>query len=126
MGLDSCRIYYSCMKATPESLDVPVTRWDEDSWGVTLEFFCNASTRNILFNHLIPGQITEQANILGKPTYVDTTYNSGNTLRLDPLASTGLDDLRNERVIGVKSINDTFITPDLFSVKIEGKRVNIW
>jgi len=126
MALNSCRIYYSCMKVTPEYIDVPISRWDEDNWGVTLEFFCNATNRNTLFSHLVPGQVTEQENILGKPTYIDTTYNSGNTLRINPLDDIGLDNLRNNRVIGVKSISDTFITPDLFSIKIEGKRVNIW
>jgi len=63
MALNSCRIYYSCMKVTPEYIDVPISRWDEDNWGVTLEFFCNATNRNILFSHLVPEKVTEKENI---------------------------------------------------------------
>ncbi len=110
---------------TERSLRCWGTRWDEDNWGVTIETFMDPCDRNILCDNIVPGAVAEQYNILDTPHYVDMTYSSGNTLIIDPVGSTGLDSLRNERVIGVKSYTDTFLTKDYLSIKIEGKRLDI-
>jgi hypothetical protein len=117
-----CRLYYSCMKGTPEYIDIPISRWDEDNWGVVIETFCNASNRNIIFNHLVPGAVTEMYNILDTPTFFDLTYNSGNTLIFHPLDGTGISGLRDEATVIVDNISDTFINKDYFGIKIEGKK----
>jgi hypothetical protein len=117
-----CRIYYSCMKVTPEYIDIPISRWDEGNWDITIETFCDASNRNILFDHTVPGAVTEIYSILKTPTFIDLTYNSGNTLIFSPLDGTGISGLRDETTVLVKNISDTFINKDYFGIKIEGMK----
>jgi hypothetical protein len=120
----SMRIYYSTNSYPNFYIDTWCTRWDEGNWDITLETFMNSSNRGKLFRHIIPGAVKELYNILGTPTYIDTTYSSSNTLFLEPLHTYGLSSVRWRREIAVKSISDTFINWDWFGIKIEGMRLD--
>lgn len=121
---ETLRIYYSCNKYPNYYIDCDASRWDETNYDITIETFLRKTNRNKLFNNLVPGAVGELYEILGKSVFKDSTYSSGNTLILHPLDGTGLSGLREDRTIAVKSISDTFVTKDLFNVKIEGKRLN--
>jgi len=99
------------------------TRWDEDNWSVVVETFLTDVHRDLLFANVVPGAVAELYNILGRPKYIDTTYNSGNTLIIVPYLSS-ISGLRKTRRIAVKSISDTFINPSTYRVKIEGLRLD--
>lgn len=112
------KIYYN---SGTENIDCWCTRWSESNYDVTVETFLDSAQRSGLFDNVVPGAVGELMNVLGEPTYIDLTYSSGNTLKLEPVSGDPLADLVNTRVIGVKTISDTFLTKDSFSVKIEGK-----
>lgn len=99
------------------------TRFQEGNWDVVLETFVDACDRNYLFDNVIPGAQAELYNILGTPTYKDTTYSSSNTIIISPIHGYGISSLRQKRTIAVKSISDTFINKDLFGIKIESVRL---
>lgn len=120
--MGSIRVYYS---ANLYSANCWCTRWDESDWDVTVETFLTSGQRNDLFSHVTPGAVTELYSILGLPHFIDSTYSSGNTLMIEPIDGYGISSLRNSRVIAVKNISDSFLTPNLFTCKIEGKRIDI-
>jgi len=120
----SMRIYYSCNNYPSNYIDCWCTRWDESNWDVTIETILHTGARNVLFRNLKPGSVRELMNILGTPYFIDTTYESGNTLIIEPISGYGLSGLRQRRTIGIKSISDTFLNNNLFNVKIEGKRLD--
>lgn len=124
--INSLQIYYGNEEPN-QYVDVMCTRWDEGNWDVTIEIFCNSSSRNTLYSYVTPGAVREMYNILGTPYYWDITYTSGNTLYLVPNSSQvggkakwALSSLRVPRRISVKGISDTFINQNYFNVKIEG------
>jgi len=120
-----CRIYYSCNQYPNYYIECPIKRWDEGNWDLVIETFLGSSNRNTLFANVTPGAVRELYNILGTPNFIDTTYTSGNTLIFEPQHGYGLSSLREKRMIGVKSISDTFINPEYFNIKIEGYRLDI-
>ena len=99
------------------------TRWDEDNWSVVVETFLSDVHRDLLFANVVPGAVRELYNYLGLPIFIDTTFNSGNTLTIVPI-SPSISGLRKTRRIAVKSISDTFINPSTYKVKIEGLRLD--
>jgi len=122
---NSLRIYVSCNNYPNNYIDCWCTRWDEGNWDVTFETFLGSGARDFLFSNVTPGAVRELYNILGTPRFIDTTYKSGNSIRIFPIAGTGLYNLREERIIAVKNISDSFITPDRFHIKVEGQRIDI-
>jgi len=100
------------------------TRWDEGNWDVKFETFIDGCDRSTIFSNVIPGAVSEQMNILGTPTFIDSTYSSSNTLILSPISNYGLSSVRQERMIAVSNIRDAFLTKDKLTMKIEGKRIN--
>jgi len=120
----SLRIYYSGNQYPTHYIDCWGTRWDEDNWNVTIETFMGSGARNTLFSHVIPGAVRELYKVLGQPYYIDTTYNSGNTLILEPQHGYGLSGLRCKRTVAVKNISDTFLTRNKFGIKIECIRLD--
>jgi len=120
----SMRIYISCNNYPNNYIDCWCTRWDEDNWGVTFETFMDSSNRNLLFRNVVPGAVRELYNILGTPKFIDTTYDSGNSIIIEPSSNTGLANIRDKRTLAVKSISDTFISNKYFAIKIEGKRLD--
>ena len=121
---DSLRIYVSCNSYPNHYIDCWCTRWDEDNWGVTFETFLGSGARNFLFDNVTPQAVIELYNILGTPTNIDLTFESGNTLIVEPISNYGLSSLRQKRTIGVKNISDTFINKNYFGIKVEGLRLD--
>jgi hypothetical protein len=121
----SLRIYYSCNNYPNNYIDCWCTRWDESNYDVTIETFLPSGERNTLFNNVVPGAVRELYNILRKPYFIDTTYESGNSLILEPLSGYGLSGVRERRTVAVKSISDTFINWENLGTKLECKRLDI-
>ena len=86
----------------------------------------SSGARNFLFNNVKPGVMKEQKIQLGWIIVTDLTFNSGNTLIIEPIDTYGLSGIRESKTIVVKNISDTFISPDLFAIKIEGSRIRTW
>lgn len=118
--MTSMRIYYS----GSSYIDCWCTRFDAGNWDITLETFLDSGSRNTLFEHVTPGAVTELMNILGQPYHIDSTFTSSNTLVIEPIDGYGLSSLVEGETIGVKSISDHFISPNYFSVKIEGQIIH--
>ena len=126
MGISgSMKIYYSGNQYPDYYFEAWCTRWDEGNYDVVIETFLESSNRNTLFAHVTPGSIRDlmENNPIGLHYFIDTTYKSGNTLIFEPIHNYGLSSLRESRMIGIKSVQDTFLTPDKFHVKIEGVRL---
>jgi len=94
--------------------------WTEDNWSVTTEAIMDACDRNFLFQNIRPGAVKEQYTILGVPHYADITYSSGNTVILSPIGGFGLSGVTQQRTIAVKNASDSIISPDVYSIKLEG------
>ena len=122
---NSMRIYISCNSYPDHYVNCWCTRWDEDNWGMTFETHMGSGARDFLFRNVVPGACTELYTILGTPHFIDSTYDSGNTLIVSPIYGYGLSSLRKERMIAVKSISDSFINKDYFNIKVEGKRIDL-
>jgi len=118
-------IYFSGNKYPQYAIGCWCSRWDEDNYNVIFETFLDSSNRDKLFSHVTPNAYREIYNILGTPKFIDTTYNSGNSLRISPIGGTGISGLREERIIAVRNIQDTFINPNYFGIKVEGFRLDI-
>lgn len=101
------------------------SRWDETNYRLILETFLTETERDNLYSSTVPGAVRELYNILGKPYYIDTTYTSGNTLKITPTGN--LSNLYDERLIAVKSISDSPLKgpSGYIHVKIEGVRLDI-
>jgi hypothetical protein len=116
--------YYSGVTWSDREVRCWNTRFDEGNFDVTIETFVDACDRNFIFGNVTPAAVTELCNILGTPYYIDSTYSNGNTLIFEPISGYGLSSLVQQRKIGVKSISDTFISPNYFGIKIEGYVIN--
>ena len=102
-------------------VDCWCTRWDESNYDMTFETYLNKTDRDKLYNNVRPGAVRELYKVLGKPTFIDSTYASANSLIFEPTDGWGVSGVREKRIIGVKTISDTFINKDYFNVKVEGK-----
>jgi len=119
------RIYVSCNSYPNNYVDCWCSRWTEGKWDVIIESTMSEEGRDYLFSNLVPGAYKELFNVLGTPHYVDTTWSSGNTIRLSPKENWGINDLENDRIIVVKNISDDVVTNKKINVKIEGMRLDI-
>ena len=110
---------------TGDSIDCWASRFDIDNYNITIETILSPGDRNDLFKNITPGAVRELYNILGTPYFIDSTYSSGNTINVDPIGN--LADIVNSYKIAIKSISDTPIGAGnkLFSVKIEGTRIDL-
>lgn len=99
------------------------TRWSESDNSITIETFLDPCDRNYLFDSVIPKEIRQNTNALGWEINRDGTFKSGNTLIFTPVSGTGLADKREERKLVVTTITDWFLTPDLFGIRVQGKRL---
>ena len=100
------------------------TRWDEGNWDVTIEVMAHKQDRDMIAGAVTPGAVAELYNILGTPYYRDITYNSGNTVVVTPIHGFGISSLRQQRKIGIKRYSDTHLGKELFSIKLEGYRLD--
>jgi len=113
------RIYYSSL-SSPHYIECPCVRWDTSDYSITIETILDKTDRNTLFTHITPGAVSELYNILGKPFYVDKTFEGNNTIRLAPISGTSLYEIRSEKIIYVKNYSETDIDPNWLHIKIEG------
>jgi len=123
----SIKIYYSCNQYPTYFEDCWCKRWDESNYDITIETFMDSSSRDKIFANVIPGSLREYDNSLGWVINLDGTFSkSGNTLILEPKYGYGISSLRSKKIIIVKNISDSFINPNYFNVKIEGKWKRTW
>ena len=101
------------------------SRWSEDNYNVTIETFLEAPDRNFLFSNIRPGSVKEIYNILGTPKFIDISYNSSNSLILQPLGGFGLSGVAQTRTIACKNISDDFINERTYSCKLETIRLDV-
>lgn len=125
MTFASCRYYYSGNNYPNSYIDIPITRWDEDDWGLVVETYVGSSNRNTIFKNIIPTAVTELYNILGTPYYKDTSWSSGNTIILEPISGYGLSSLREKRTVAVRNATDWFINQETFGIKLECLRLDV-
>jgi hypothetical protein len=105
---------------TDDPIGCMCSNWKESNYDITIETFLNASDRGYLFDNVIPGAVKTIYTILGRPSFQDLTYESGNTLVISPVSGTPLDDMYSQKSIAVKHITDNILNNDLFHVKIDG------
>lgn len=98
------------------------SRWDVQDYNITIETWLKKGPFNILNDNIIPGATRELYKILGKPKFVDSSWQGKNTLRLSPVAGTKLYKMRRQVLIYPKSINSQPINgpSGWLNVKIEG------
>ena len=85
---------------------VACSRWDMDDQLHTIEFVTTKANRDALWNNINPGKIEEWDFPFDKTYYLDSTYTSGNTIKLSPIAGTKLADIRDETKIVIKSYRE--------------------
>jgi hypothetical protein len=81
-------------------------RWNHDNQLHTIEFVTSKTNRDKLWNNIVPGKVTDWEITLGKLYWRDTTYYSGNTIVITPIAGTNIADLRDETKIVVKEYRE--------------------
>ncbi len=116
---EDLRIYYNL----PSSyFDCYCTRWDIDGHQIIVETFMTKTNLNNLRNNNTPGATHELHNILGSPTYVDSTWTDANTIRLLPIAGSNLELKRSPKLVYIKNLSDSPLSSDtgFLHVKIEG------
>lgn len=101
---------------------VDTSRWDSDSQLHSLEFVVTKSQRDDLWNNIVPGRIDSWEFPFSKTYYRDTTYYSGNTLKLSPIAGTNLANIRDEIKIVVKGYREELWgkPADKYYIKLSG------
>jgi hypothetical protein len=97
------------------------SQWDVQNYNVTCEIWLKKGSFKALNDNIRPGAVTELYNILGKPKYMDTTWQGFNTIRLSPVNGTKLYEMRDEKIVYPKSISSTPIAgaSGWISVKID-------
>jgi len=100
------------------------SRWDETDWNIVIETFMNKSNLKSLLDSCRVGGVGELWYILGSHVYYDTSWEKKNTIKITPINCNNSDlyDMRDEKLLYVKSINSTPFEGDsgLLEVKIEG------
>ncbi len=110
-------IYYGGLSPT-EKITCYCHRWDVDNFTITIEVTLSRAETNILRNNIVPGATKELYNILNSPTYIDSTWQNNNTLKIVPIAN--LNKARSEKTIFVKSYGEHVLNESLLNIKIEG------
>jgi len=97
------------------------SQWDTQNYGITCELWLKKGPFTSLNDNIRPGAVKEFYNILGKPKYMDTSWQGLNTIRLSPVNGTQLYKMRNEKVVYPKSITSSPIvgTSGWIVVKID-------
>jgi hypothetical protein len=100
------------------------SRWDVNDYSVVIETWLKKRAYNDLNDNIRPGAVKELYKILGKPKYVDTSWQGKNTLRLYPVpgSTSKLNKMRREVLIYPKSITSNPIKgpSGWIQIKIEG------
>lgn len=80
------------------------SRFDVQDYNIIIETWLKKSDFNNLNNNIRPGATKELYKILGRPKFVDSSWQGKNTLRLVPVVGTQLHTMRNQVVVYPKSI----------------------
>lgn len=70
-----------------EYIDCRCSRWDVQDYSVTVETWLYKDNVDTLMENIRPGAVRELYKILGKPHFVDSSWQGYNTLRLYPTPS---------------------------------------
>lgn len=121
MTLNNIRIYYDTLTGG-DYVECNCSRWDQDNYGLTTEFWLTKSQLQTIRSNIRPGATGELFTILGRPTYYDKSWTGDNTLKLSPTNQSELEDMRSDTTIYVRSISDSPVEGDTgwINVKIEG------
>jgi hypothetical protein len=60
------------------------TRWDVNDYKAIVDTYIAKEDYNRIRDNIVPGAATELYNILGRPTFYDTTWNDKNTVTITP------------------------------------------
>lgn len=102
------------------------TRWETDYNTQTIETIMTSTQRNTVFNHIMPGLVNKNSTELGWEIITDGTFNSGNTLKFEPISDHGISDLRDSRTVVINGIQDEHLSYDKFVVKFDALRIREW
>jgi len=80
--------------------------WDMSDQLHTIEFLTTKDNRDKLWNNINPGKIAEWDFTFTKTYYIDTTYTSGNTIKVTPISGTNIASIRDEVYLIVKSYKE--------------------
>ena len=118
--MDNFKIYYDSLDS-PDLITSDCVRWDTQNYTVIVETLLTKSQLQTLRNNITPGAADELYTILGQPHYVDRTWSGENTIRIAS-DKNNLQNMRDDRILYVKSITDTPLKGDSgkLLVKIEG------
>ena len=123
---NSLRIYVSGAGYPNHYIDCWANRWDYNDYDIIVETFMSSGARDFLFSNIIPGSIREYRNILGKTIQLDGTFESGNTLILEPISGYGLSSLRSRKKVYVHHAKDWFVSPNKFGIRLDCKEDRDW
>lgn len=96
--------------------------WNTDGYKVIFNTVITSDEMATLRSHIVPGAVTELYNILGTPTYWDTTWSDSNTIRVVPNdnSRSTLYNMREPKTIYVTELMTHPIPNGDIEIKIEG------
>ena len=101
-------IYYR-LDATPpgdeEHLNCWCSCWNRNNYELTIETTLNNTERDLLFDNVYPGAVTELFDVLGEKYFVDTTWQDKNSLILQQVSTFHLKEMHRKTKVAVKSIS---------------------
>ncbi|MBE3094409.1 MAG: hypothetical protein IMZ52_05210 [Actinobacteria bacterium] len=111
------RIYYS----GNSYVEGRCSRFDVQDYSIIVETWLKKSDFNNLNNNIRPNAVKELYKILGRPKFIDTSWQGKNTIRLSPVVGTQLHNMRNQVTGYVKNINSVPLESDKgwLNVKLE-------
>lgn len=114
-------IYYNTLEYS-SYIQCRCSRWDVNNYSVIVETWLKENDLNTLREYVTPGAVGELFTILGRPTYYDKTWTSGNTIKLKPNENNNLSKMRKETIVYVKNMTTSPIegSDGWINVKIEG------
>ena len=107
-----------CGTNTGTQFTAGCSRWSRSGFEFTVEIWTNPQGREKIWSSVVPKACDEIYSILGQPTYWDTTFSSGNTLKLEPVAGVGnLSEMRSGNLFTVNDYSEEFVNWETFHIK---------
>jgi len=94
------------------------TRWDVSNYLLTVETFVDKDNANLIRENCNPGQYQRHDILTDHPQFTDLSLNNDNMIKIKPLSN--LSDMREEKIIYVKSYGEHILSKNLLNIKIEG------
>lgn len=99
--------------------DVACSRWSKSKYEHTFEFWCTADKREKLWKSITPTAVDQFLPILCGPEWWDTTFCSGNTLKICPIHGVGtLSSMRSGNLFAVNDYMEDFVLPDTYHIRL--------